>query len=360
MTDTTKTKVLVVDDSALVREAWRDLIESCDDLELMAAAPDPFVAAQKMRKAKPDVIVLDIEMPKMDGLTFLKRLMAQHPLPVVICSGLADRSRKASFRALELGALEIVPKEAITRKGEARNQAIHALRSAARSRLRRKTKLQTPVYAEPKHSADAVLPPFKPERAYRGKTAPVVAIGASTGGTEALQVVLASLERTSPGVVIVQHMPVAFTASFAARLDAMCAVEVKQACSGDRVAPGRVLLAPGDRHMLLRRGGDTYSVELRDGPPVSRHKPSVDVLFRSAAVSAGANCLGVLLTGMGSDGAQGLSELKEVGAYTVAQDEKSCVVYGMPKEAVDRGATVRVLSLERVGPFIRGYAGRDA
>jgi len=345
-----RAKVLVVDDSALVREAWRDVIDGCTDLELIGTAGDPYAAAQKMRRIRPDVLVLDIEMPKMDGLTFLKRLMAQHPLPVVICSGLADRSREAAFQALRLGALEIVPKHSLTASNESKQLAVRAIRSALQSRGAidgpKLASLSPPP--EPKRDADAVMPSFKPERAHQGHGAPIIAIGASTGGTEALAEMLRPLDLGCTGIVVVQHMPEQFTSAFAQRLDRELALDVVEGEKGQRVQPGQVIIAPGRCHMTVQRGAGGYVVQLRDGPPVNRHRPAVDVLFRSVAMAAGSNALGIILTGMGADGAQGLLELKQVGAKTIAQDEESSVVFGMPKEAIALGGAREVLALQKM------------
>ncbi|HTP27141.1 MAG TPA: chemotaxis response regulator protein-glutamate methylesterase [Anaeromyxobacteraceae bacterium] len=344
-------RVLVVDDSAAVRAALSQVLSSDPEIEVMASASDPFVAAERMREQVPDVITLDIEMPRMDGLTFLQRLMAQHPIPVVICSSLAENGCETTLRALEYGAVEVIQKPKLGTKQfleESRVRICDAVKAAARVRRSRRDPRQEQRLIEPKLSADAMLPKPRSD-AMLQTTERVVAIGASTGGTEALRVLLEGLPVDSPGIVIVQHMPEMFTAAFARRLDSLCEVSVKEAADGDSVVRGRVLIAPGNRHTLLKRSGARYYVEVRDGPLVSRHRPSVDVLFRSVARYAGKNAVGVIMTGMGDDGAHGMSEMKEAGAYTIAQDEATSVVFGMPQEAIKRGCVDRVLPLERIG-----------
>jgi two-component system chemotaxis response regulator CheB len=340
-------RVLVVDDSAVVRAALSEILSSDPAIEILGAAADPFLAAERMRDQAPDVITLDIEMPRMDGLTFLQRLMAQHPLPVVICSSLAEEGCETALRALELGAVEVIQKPRLGARQfleESRTRICDAVKAAARARLRR-----APVrpIVEPKLTADAILPPPRSD-AMLQTTERVVAVGASTGGTEALRQLLTSLPLDAPGVVVVQHMPERFTTAFARRLDSLCAVSVKEAEDGDSVVPGRALVAPGNRHTLVKRSGARYFVEVREGPLVSRHRPSVDVLFRSVARYAGRNAVGVILTGMGDDGARGMLELKAAGARTIAQDEATSVVWGMPLEAIKRGAVDEVLPLDAI------------
>ncbi len=337
-------RVLIVDDSAVVRRALAEVLESDPEIQVMATAADPFIAAERIRVGVPDVIVLDIEMPRMDGLTFLETLMAQHPIPVLICSTLSERASETALRALELGAVEIIAKprlgtEAFLR--ESREILCLAVKSARLARLRR------PPRGGPALTADAVLARGT-GRAMAQTTDKVVLIGASTGGTEALRTVLMGVPPDAPGIVVVQHMPEKFTAAFAARLDGLCAISVREAANGDAVLCGHALIAPGNRHTLLKRSGARYFVEVRDGPLVCRHRPSVDVLFRSGARYAGRNAVGVLMTGMGNDGARGLLELKEAGAATIAQDEATCVVFGMPHEAIKLGAADRVLPLEAI------------
>lgn len=345
-------RVLVVDDSALVRQVMTEILASDERIEVLAAVGDPFAASEWIKREVPDVITLDIEMPKMDGLTFLHIIMSQHPIPVVICSSLAESGAETTLRALEYGAVDIIQKPRLGTKEfleESRVRICDAVRAAAEARL-------TPVSArldraQEKLTADAVLSAPVPGAMAR-TTEKVVAVGASTGGTEALRVLIEALPLDAPGMVVVQHMPEHFTAAFADRLNAGCQVEVKEAADGDSIIRGRVLIAPGNRHVLLKRSGARYYVEVKDGPLVCRHRPSVDVLFRSAASFAGANAVGVIMTGMGDDGARGLCEMKQAGAYTIAQDQESCVVFGMPKEAISRGAVDAVLPLERIAKEI--------
>jgi two-component system chemotaxis response regulator CheB len=338
-----KLRVLIVDDSALVRETLRELLSSDSRLEVMATANDPYVAAERIRQEVPDVITLDIEMPRMDGLTFLRRIMSQHPIPVVICSSLAGQGAATTLEAMEAGAVDIISKPRLGCKQfleESRQLLCDTVAAAGNARLR---PLSRKAVVEPKLTADAVLP--KPTAAMTQTTEKVVVIGASTGGTEALREVLEALPADCPGIVIVQHMPELFTHAFAARLNTLCQITVKEASNADTVLRGRALIAPGNAHMLLRRSGAQYYVEVKDGPLVSRHRPSVDVLFRSAARYAGKNALGIIMTGMGDDGARGLLEMRTAGAVTIAQDEKTCVVFGMPNVAIKMEAACKVLPL---------------
>lgn len=358
-----KIRVLIVDDSAAVRQALSDIIASDDELEVMGTASDPYVAVDRMRQEVPDVIFLDIEMPRMDGLTFLRKIMAQRPIPVVICSTLTEEGSGAFIRALEAGAVDVITKPRVdTVHGltESRMRICDVAKAAAHARMGTRRRVVQPVKVEAKLSADVIIPPLRAQRAVGIVADPIVAIGASTGGTEALRMVLTALPAACPGIVVVQHMPEKFTAAFAHRLDGLCAVRVKEAEDGDPVIAGQVLIAPGSRHMLVERIGKHYRVVIKDGPHVSRHRPSVDVLFRSVAKAAGTNALGVIMTGMGDDGAQGLFEMKSAGARTIAQDEESCVVFGMPKEAIQRGAADQVLRLDRIAHEIAGSAGRRA
>ncbi len=366
-------KVLVVDDSAMVRQTLSAVLESDPGIKVIAVAQDPYVAAQKIAQQMPDVITLDVEMPRMDGITFLRKLMSQHPVPVVICSSLAQAGSETVMRALESGAVDIITKPALGVKDffeDERLRIIDAVKGAAVARIKR---LQRAARAQmhqshdarsaqrrphdltlgvaPKLSADVVLPPPSAKAMIR-TTERVVVVGASTGGTEALREFLEVLPADSPGVVVVQHMPENFTASFARRLDGLCRMDVKEAADGDSVLPGRVLIAPGNRHTLLKRSGARYVVEVVHGELVSRHRPSVDVLFRSAATYAGANAIGVIMTGMGDDGARGMLEMHTAGAFTLAQDEASCVVFGMPAEAIKLGAADLVLPLDQLASWI--------
>ena len=340
-----KIRVLVVDDSASVRQMLKQVLESDPDIEVTATASDPFVAVERIKQQVPDVITLDVEMPRMDGLTFLQKIMMQHPIPVVICSTLTVRGSETAIAALERGAVEIITKPKVGTREFFQESCIRicdAVKSAARARVRQPGKL--PVIPEPRLTADAVM--AKPEsRAMIQTTEKIVAVGASTGGTEALRELLEALPANAPGMVIVQHMPEKFTASFAARLNSLCRVTVKEAADSDSVLRGQVLIAPGNKHTLLKRSGARYYVEVKDGPLVSRHRPSVDVLFRSAARYAGRNAIGVIMTGMGDDGARGMLEMKQAGSINVAQDESTCIVYGMPAEAVRLGGVDRVLPL---------------
>ena len=345
-----KIRVLIVDDSAVVRQTLREVLESDPGIEVMATAGDPFVAAERIAEEVPDVITLDIEMPRMDGLTFLKKLMGQHPIPVVICSSLAEEGAQSTVKALEYGAGEIVTKPRMGTKQfleDSRIDICNAVKAAGEARLQ---SLRPSHTVEPKLNADCILSPAT--HAMAETTEKVVVIGASTGGTEALKTVLEALPADTPGIVIVQHMPELFTRAFASRLDSLCAITVKEAETNDTIIRGRALIAPGNHHMLLKRSGARYYVEIKDGPLVCRHRPSVDVLFRSAARYAGRNAVGVILTGMGDDGARGMLEMKQAGAATIAQDEATCVVFGMPKEAIKLGGVDRVLPLQAVARAI--------
>ncbi len=336
--------VLVVDDSAVVRQVMAVVLSQEPGISVTVAA-DPLIAMDKMKRARPDVILLDLEMPRMDGLTFLRKIMTEDPIPVVVCSALAPPGSDIALTALDEGALDVITKPNVGVKGflyESAILLIDSIRSAAQARLRRHA--SPAILPVLRQSADAVLP-NRIAPVQHITTDKVVVVGASTGGTEAILQFLQPMPPDAPAVVIVQHMPEVFTAGFALRLNSECEIEVKEAVNGDRVLQGRALIAPGNRHTLLRRSGRHYIVEVVDGPLVSRHRPSVDVLFRSAAQSAGRNAIGVIMTGMGDDGAAGLKEMKEAGAWTIAQDEASCVVFGMPKEAVSRGAVEEITPL---------------
>lgn len=352
-----KVRVLIVDDSATVRQTLTTVLESDPEIEVIGVASDPFVAARRIRDEVPDVITLDVEMPRMDGITFLRKLMAQHPVPVVMCSSLVEDGAETLMQALEAGAVDIVlkPKVGVAEHlMESRIRICDAVKAAASARVlgarRAPMAVAKPLYEpERKLTADAMLPPPKASAGAMARTTEtIICMGASTGGTEALRAVLEALPPDSPGIVIVQHMPERFTASFAQRLHGLCAVSVKEAEDGDTVLRGRVLIAPGNKHTLLERSGARYYVSVKEGPLVTRHRPSVDVLFRSAARSAGRNAVGVIMTGMGDDGARGLNEMKQVGAITIAQDEATSVVFGMPKEAIALGCVDRIVPLQLI------------
>lgn len=353
---TARIKVLIVDDSAVVRRALEEILSADPRIEVMGTASDPFVAAQRIQKEIPDVVTLDVEMPRMDGITFLKKIMSQHPIPVVICSSLAGNGSQTALKAIEYGAVEIIAKPVMGTKQfieESRIRICDAVKAASLATIKRMA--PSPVI-EPKRTADVIL--AKPTRhAMVQTTEKVVVVGASTGGTEALRIFLEALPLDSPGIMIVQHMPAHFTSSFAQRLDTLCRVSVKEAENGDTVLRGRALIAPGDRHMLLKRSGARYYAELKDGPLVSRHRPSVDVLFRSAARYAGQNAVGVIMTGMGDDGARGMLEMRESGAHTIAQDEATSVVFGMPMEAIKREAVNRVVPLPGIAGAVLTACG---
>ncbi|MBN2972185.1 chemotaxis response regulator protein-glutamate methylesterase [Roseomonas aeriglobus] len=343
-------RVLVIDDSASVRQAMTAILSADPEIEVIAAAADPFAAARYIGNEIPDVITLDVEMPRMDGITFLRKLMAQRPIPVVMCSSLVEEGSETLLQALEAGAVDVILKPRVgvaDHLAEAHLMIRETVKGAAKARLGAR-RTARPTEPAKKLTADAVLPP-PTGKAMSRTTEMVVCIGASTGGTEALREVLEALPANSPGIVIVQHMPESFTRAFAKRLDGLCQIDVKEAEDGDTVMRGRALIAPGGlRHTMLERQGARYVVAVREGPLVSRHRPSVDVLFRSAARNAGANAVGIILTGMGDDGARGLLEMKQAGARTFAQDEATSVVFGMPKEAIARGAADKVIPLGHV------------
>lgn len=332
-------KVLVVDDSALIRQILSEIIKSEPDMTLVGAAPDAFVAKKLVLEKAPDVITLDIEMPKVDGLRFLEVLMNAKPTPVVMISTLTEKGADATLRSLELGAIDFVAKPKI---GVAQGMAdyhemiVEKIRTAARSKVKKRNPTKSAVVKAVSYSG----------------TEKVIAIGASTGGTEAIKEVLSTFPANAPATVITQHMPAGYTSTFAKRLDSVCQMQVKEAKGGERLLPGQAYLAPGDKHMEIERSGADYRIRLSDGPRVSGHKPSVDVLFNSLCRSAGGNAIGVLLTGMGSDGAMGLLELRNAGSETFCQDEASCIVFGMPKVAIEKGAAKRVVSLEDMGSVV--------
>jgi two-component system chemotaxis response regulator CheB len=351
----TPIKVLIVDDSAVVRQVLTANLSQDPGINVIGAASDPVFAMVRMQAQWPDVIVLDVEMPRMDGITFLKKLMHERPTPVVICSTLTEKGAETTMQALAAGAVSIVTKPKVGLKQFLQDDSeslVTAVKAAARANLRRLT-VSAAVPVQAKLTADAILPASA--QAMAETTDRVVGIGTSTGGTQALEVVLTALPRVCPGIVIVQHMPEKFTGAFADRLNGLCQIEVREAVNGDRVLPGRALIAQGGRHMLLKRSGAQYHVEIVDGPLVTRHRPSVDVLFRSVAKCAGKNALGIIMTGMGDDGAKGLKEMHDMGARTLGQDEGSCVVYGMPKEAAKLGAVDKELPLGRIAYEIVSY-----
>lgn len=356
MTGGRKTRVLIIDDSASVRQALQNVIGSAPDLEVMATASDPFVAAQRIQEEIPDVIILDVEMPRMDGITFLRKLMAQRPIPTILCSTLVASGSATALEGLEAGAIDLILKPRVDTKQfllESEVRICDAIRAASRARPRVAAAPRANL-VEKKLSADVMIPAPLAPKAMTRTTESVVCIGASTGGTESLREVLVELPPSTPGIVVVQHMPEMFTAAFAKRLDGICQVEVREARDGDAVLPGLVLIAPGNFHMLLQRSGARYHVAIKEGPLVSRHRPSVDVLFRSAALHAGANALGMIMTGMGDDGAKGMLEMKRAGATTFAQNEETCVVFGMPKEAIAHGGVDHVVPLSAFPAAILG------
>lgn len=353
-------KLMIVDDSAVVRQVLSEVFAQATGIEVIDVAPDPIIAMEKMEKNWPDVLVLDIEMPRMDGITFLKQLMQKRPTPVVICSSLTQKGADISVEALAYGAVEVIAKpsggirEFLESNG---NTLVYAVRAAARARMDRVTTQPGGMPASPAQrqnlSADVILTAPTGKQMFQ-TTERIAILGTSTGGTQALETILTTLPVTCPGLAIVQHMPERFTASFATRLDGLSQIQVKEAANGDRLLPGTALIAPGGKHMIVKRSGSFYHVEILDGPQVSRHKPSVDVLFRSAAKYAGKNALGIIMTGMGDDGAKGLKEMHDAGAYTAAQDEGSCVVFGMPKEAIKLGAVDKILPLNQIARLICG------
>ncbi|QXG30131.1 protein-glutamate methylesterase/protein-glutamine glutaminase [Pseudomonas viridiflava] len=349
---TKKISVLLVDDSAVVRQVLLAILNDTPDMHVMGAASDPIFAMDKLAREWPDVIVLDVEMPRMDGITFLKKIMSERPTPVVICSSLTQKGAETSLQALSAGAVEIITKPTTGLKNfliESAAELVTAIRAAANSNVRNLGKRPAiPVLAPAsKLTADAILPAAN-GHAMAQTTERIVAIGTSTGGTQALEAVLTSLPRVCPGMVIVQHMPEKFTASFAARLNDLCQIEVREAKNNDRILPGLALIAPGGKHMMVTRSGAYYHAQVIDGPLVNRHRPSVDVLFRSVAKFAGKNATGIIMTGMGDDGARGLKEMLDAGSSTVAQDEASCVVFGMPKEAIKLNAAQRIMPLQEI------------
>jgi two-component system chemotaxis response regulator CheB len=344
-----KTRVLIVDDSAVARQVLTEILQSDVRIEVIGTASDPYMAREKIKKLNPDVLTLDVEMPRMDGLTFLRHLMRLHPMPVVMISSLTEKGADVTLQALELGAIDFVPKPKVDLANGLENYAreiTEKVRGAARARVVAHERPLVPIAVEPKLTADAIL--TQGRRRHFKTTERLVAIGASTGGTEAIKEILIRMPPDSPGTVIAQHMPETFTASFAARLDALSAMTVCEARDGSQILPGHAYIAPGNRHLLVARDGARYMCRLHDGPPVNRHRPSVDVLFRSMAENVGPNAVGVILTGMGDDGARGMKEMRDAGVATIAQDERTSVVWGMPGASVKSGGVDEVLALEKI------------
>lgn len=355
MTNTKKIKVLIVDDSAVVRQVLSDMMANQRDIEVIGTAADPIFAAAKMKQEWPDVITLDVEMPRMDGITFLKKIMQGRPTPVVICSSLTEKGAETTMEAMSAGAVAIFTKPQMGVKGfleQSKADLLEAIREAARSNV---AALGRRTFSRPA-APEVSVTVTQGQTAMSKTTEKIVAIGTSTGGTIALEQILTQLSPGCPGIVIVQHMPEKFTAAFASRLNQLCSIEVKEAEDGDKVRPGLALIAPGGKHMSLVRSGAFYQVQVKAGPAVNRHCPSVDVLFRSVAKCAGRNSVGIILTGMGDDGARGLLEMRESGAMTYAQDEISSVVFGMPKEAIKRDAAMQIISLDQVATVVSSYS----
>ncbi len=347
-----KIKVLIVDDSAVVRQSLEEVLCSDKAIEVIGAASDPYVAVNKIKSHVPDVITLDVEMPRMDGITFLHKIMSQHPIPVVMCSSLTENGCTTALKAMEYGAVDIITKPKMGIKDfieESKITICDAVKAASQVRVQPIS--QRPRKVSKKLTADAVMAP-PPSKAMARTTERIAVVGASTGGTEALREYLEAFPKDGPGTVIVQHMPENFTRAFANRLNSLCDMEIKEAADGDTVLRGRALIAPGNKHMLLKRSGARYYVDVKEGPLVSRHRPSVDVLFRSAARYAGPNAVGVIMTGMGDDGAKGMLEMKQAGAATIAQDEKTCIVFGMPNEAIKRGGVDKVMPLDNIAAMV--------
>jgi len=339
----TKIRVLIVDDSAIVRKILSRQLNQYRGIEVVGTAPDPYIARDKIVALEPDVITLDVEMPRMDGVTFLRKLMKYHPMPVIILSSLTPQGGKTAMEALAAGAVEVMSKPGPAYSvGEACNALVDKIKAASRARIEKHDDAKTTAPPKRLHMVET--------------TNKIFAIGASTGGVQALSSLLATLPSNVPGTLVVQHMPAQFTTSFSERLNGECAVNVREAEDGDHVISGQVLIAPGGLHMILRRSGANYYVSIKDGPPVCRQKPSVEVLFNSVAKYAGANAIGAILTGMGDDGATGLLNMRKNGAHTIAQDETSSVVFGMPKEAIDRGAAEKIVPLPKIAKTMIDFA----
>jgi two-component system chemotaxis response regulator CheB len=353
-----KIKVLIVDDSALVRQILVEILKTAADMEVVGTASDPFVAREKIKETNPDVLTLDVEMPRMDGLTFLANLMRLRPMPVVMVSSLTERGAETTLKALELGAVDFVSKPKIDVAGTLHDfseEILGKIRIASGARVVARS-APPPANVPPRHSADAILPANSATRMLR-TTDRVIAVGASTGGTEAIRELLSGLPADFPAIVIAQHIPAAFSGPFARRMDSVCALSVCEPVDGQPIMAGHVYIAPGGKHLLVERDGARYRCRLNDGPPVNRHCPSVDVLFRSVAQQVGPNAVGVILTGMGDDGARGLKEMHDAGAPTIAQDEHTSVVWGMPGAAVKLGAVGEVLSLDQIAAAVMRLVG---
>lgn len=354
-----KIRVLIVDDSSLVRQMLTDILNESADIEVVGVANDPLIARDRIKALNPDVLTLDVEMPRMDGLTFLSNLMRLRPMPVIMVSSLTERGAQTTLRALELGAVDFVSKPKVDIAGTLRDfsdEICAKVRVAAHARVR--ARIDAPAVT-PKYSADAVLPALLSQRKLR-TTERIIAIGASTGGTEAIRAVLQGLPADSPAVVIAQHIPAAFSGPFTQRMDSVSAMSVSEPRDGQQIVPGHVYIAPGDRHLMVERDGARYLCRLSDGPPVNRHRPSVDVLFRSVAQNVGRNAVGAILTGMGDDGARGMREMCDAGAATIAQDEASSVVWGMPGAAVKHGGVRDVVALDHMAELVLRLAANVA
>jgi two-component system chemotaxis response regulator CheB len=341
---------MVVDDSALVRQSLSTILNSDHEIEVISTAADPVFAAKKLMQNMPDVITLDLEMPRMNGLQFLRKLMLQYPMPVVVISSLTLKGGELALKAFEYGAVEVITKPKLATREffeESKMIICDAVKAAAQVKMNRIVRDLQPEIT-PKLSADSILELNKNTVNIKNTTDKIIAVGASTGGTQAIETFLKSIPPDSPGIVIVQHMPEVFTKSFADRLDKICRISVKEGVNGEMITPGKAIVAPGNRHMLVVKTGAKYSVQINDGPLINRHRPSVDVLFRSVANCAGSNALGIIMTGMGDDGAKGLLEMRQNGAYTIAQDESSCVVFGMPKVAINLNAATTVQPLHEI------------
>ncbi|WP_374422925.1 chemotaxis response regulator protein-glutamate methylesterase [Chromobacterium sp.] len=349
--------VLIVDDSAVAREMLGQMLATAPDIKVLAASPDPLYAMKRMKIRWPDVIILDLAMPRMDGLTFLRQVMAERPTPVIICSALTTEGAAVSLEAMSAGAVSVLLKPLLNARTQFHDNAkrlVDEVRAAARVKVEALKQVAASCYPAPRLDADAILAPPPELKKPAPGSERIIAVGASTGGTQALEFLVQRLPPYGPGMVVVQHMPEGFTAIFAGRLNQLAQVEVREARDGDVVGPGTVLIAPGGRHLLVQRRQKRYFVEIKGGPPVSRHRPSVDVLFRSVAVSAGSSGVGLILTGMGDDGARGMREMHDAGARTLAQDESSCVVFGMPQAAIARGGVGEVMSLEQMAWMLQG------